>query len=119
MGPQAGRAIVLPAGRQRRRVKGVNAGPVGGRNRDMDGAADRPSLGDPQERLGSDAIAHLVGQLFAAALHHDPRDAERRQRLVIEGKRAPHVAHRNAHMIQHGYLPKIAGRRRSPPRLRG
>ena len=57
--------------------------------------------GDPEERLAAGAAAEALR--FALVREaHDPADAERRQRPVVEGERALQIRNGYADVVEHG-----------------
>jgi hypothetical protein len=93
----AGAAVVRPARRQRGGVERVHGGSVRDGKRDVYAGVRRPAPGgDPEERLAVAAEAADPGERL-----HQQLEAQRRQRLRVEGLAALVVGDVDSQMVEH------------------
>src|SRR5258708_40095434 len=86
--PQPRRAVILAAGGERRTVEGVDRCAIIGGDRDVQDALNPALATDPEIRI---AVAPETGGGTSALGFRDLHDhavAERRQRLLVEGRGA-------------------------------
>jgi hypothetical protein len=109
VGPWAGPAVVAAARAHRGAVKGVDFGARLRGKRDMRTALPPVSRADPEERLIvlAEAGVGVAASLFGGDFHDDG-DAERLERVDVEGFRLLHIGHRKSDMINHDWTPSMA-----------
>jgi hypothetical protein len=97
---EPGSAVIAAAGGKGGGVEGAHRGLVGGGEGDMDRAGGGAMGGDPEEGLAVGAVADALR--FALVREaHDPADAERCQRSVVEGERALQIRNGYADVVEH------------------
>src|SRR5947209_8490638 len=101
MRANAGRAVVLPAGRQRRVVECVDAGAILHRNRDVQGMIQSALAADPEAGLTARTEARRPALVFVLLHFHDQCVAERRERLLVERFGARVIGNRKADVVEH------------------
>src|SRR5262245_6002760 len=99
--PQAGRAIVLGAGRNRSAIEFVDCSSVLSGDSDMHGVVEAALATDPEIRFAIDAEASRRTIAFVLPHLHDEHIAEGRERLLIEGLRPLVVRDGKANVINH------------------
>jgi hypothetical protein len=96
------RAVVDPAGVERRLVERVDHAAVGAGECEMGAGAERLALRDPE--LGLVLVGAEAGRLPLVERHHDPVP-ERRERALVERTARRVVLHVDPDVVEHPALP--------------